>query len=129
MRLNALQGAADVRRFSDGPTGLAKRSSERFVVYTGRYLGTALIMYKGGKSMCDTFYMRRPDGATSFFAKNSDRDPNEPQYMLFVPAGSGSTPKTYVEMPSHEVKHDVWLSKSWMWEAEWGSAGAGLYRQ
>ncbi|MGI6621225.1 MAG: secernin [Bacillota bacterium] len=77
--------------------------------------------------MCDTFYMRRPDGATSFFAKNSDRDPNEPQYMLFVPAGSGSTPKTYVEMLSHEVKHDVWLSKpSWMWGAEMGVNGCGV---
>ena len=77
--------------------------------------------------MCDTFYMRRPDGTTSFFAKNSDRDPNEPQYMLFVRAGSMSAPKTYVEMTSYEVKHDVWLSKpSWMWGAEMGVNSRGV---
>lgn len=77
--------------------------------------------------MCDTFYMRRADGTTRFFAKNSDRDPNEPQYMLLVRAGSVSTPKTYVAMPSHEVKHDVWLSKpSWMWGAEMGVNSQGV---
>ena len=51
--------------------------------------------------MCDTFYIKRPGGGagTEYFAKNSDRDPNEPQYMFFVPAGKISHPKTYVEMP------------------------------
>ncbi len=73
--------------------------------------------------MCDTFYIRKSNGTgrAAFFAKNSDRDPNEPQYMYFVPAGEASKPKTYVEMPSYVVKHDVWLSKpSWMWGAEMG---------
>lgn len=82
---------------------------------------------KRGRSMCDTFYMRRTDGTTRFFAKNSDRDPNEPQYMLYVRAGSVSTPQTYVEMPSYEVKHDVWLSKpAWMWGAEMGVNSRGV---
>ncbi len=79
--------------------------------------------------MCDTFYTRRTDGTgmTAFFAKNSDRDPNEPQYMFFVPAGEASKPKTYVEMPSYDVKHDVWLSKpSWMWGAEMGVNRRGV---
>ncbi len=73
--------------------------------------------------MCDTFYIRRPGGGagTEYFAKNSDRDPNEPQYMFFVPAGKISHPKTYVEMPPYEVKCSTWLSKpSWMWGAEMG---------
>ncbi len=73
--------------------------------------------------MCDTFYIRRPGGGagTAYFAKNSDRDPNEPQYMFFVPAGKISHPKTYVEMPPYEVKCGTWLSKpSWMWGAEMG---------
>ena len=73
--------------------------------------------------MCDTFYIKRPGGGagTEYFAKNSDRDPNEPQYMFFVPAGKISHPKTYVEMPPYEVKYGTWLSKpSWMWGAEMG---------
>lgn len=83
--------------------------------------------------MCDTFYIRRPRrklcerGMTGFFAKNSDRDPNESQYMFFVPAGQVSRPKTYVEMPSYVVEHDVWLSKpSWMWGAEMGVNAKGV---
>lgn len=79
--------------------------------------------------MCDTFYIRKADGRgrTVFFAKNSDRDPNEPQYMVFVPAGEVSKPKTYVEMPSYTVKHDVWLSKpSWIWGAEMGINRKGV---
>jgi len=73
--------------------------------------------------MCDTFYVRshKDTGSTAFFAKNSDRDPNEPQCMVFVPKGSISEPGTYVKLPPYKVKYDVWLSRpSWMWGAEIG---------
>jgi len=66
--------------------------------------------------MCDTFYVRshKDTGSTAFFAKNSDRDPNEPQCMVFVPKGSISEPGTYVKLPPYKVKYDVWLSRpSW----------------
>ncbi|HRC95365.1 MAG TPA: secernin [Coprothermobacter proteolyticus] len=77
----------------------------------------------GVNQMCDTFYVKssKDSGGTAFFAKNSDRDPNEPQCMLFIPKGSISEPGTYVKLPAYEVKNDVWLSKpSWMWGAEMG---------
>jgi len=55
--------------------------------------------------MCDTFYVRshKDTGSTAFFAKNSDRDPNEPQCMVFVPKGSISEPGTYVKLPPYKV--------------------------
>lgn len=79
--------------------------------------------------MCDTFYIRRrgDNGGTGFFAKNSDRDPNEPQYMFYVPVGRISNPKTYVEMPPYEVRYATWISKpSWMWGAEMGVNEKGV---
>ena len=89
--------------------------------------------------MCDTFYVRERQhgknqednhegrGTTAFFAKNSDRDPNEPQYMIFVHAGETSKPKTHGDIPAYSVKHDVWLSKpSWMWGAEMGVNRKGV---
>ncbi|MGB4325923.1 MAG: secernin [Bacillota bacterium] len=78
--------------------------------------------------MCDTFYVKEHgSGASAFFLKNSDRDPNEPQYMFFVPSGKTSHPKTYVSMPSYEVKYATWLSKpSWMWGAEMGVNEKGV---
>ncbi len=77
--------------------------------------------------MCDTFYISRNTGETAFFAKNSDRDPNEPQYMHFIPEGHQSEPGTYVKMSSYEVKHHVWLSRpSWMWGGEMGVNQKGV---
>lgn len=73
--------------------------------------------------MCDTFYVKssKNSGGTAFFAKNSDRDSNEPQCMVYIPAGSLSKPGTYVTLPPYTVKNDVWLSKpSWIWGAEMG---------
>lgn len=77
--------------------------------------------------MCDTLVATAEmtkDGVT-VFAKNSDRDPNEAQYLLHVPADDhppGSTVIcTYIEIPQVSHTHAVLLSKPfWIWGAEMG---------
>ncbi|MCL2537779.1 MAG: hypothetical protein FWE51_05845, partial [Coriobacteriia bacterium] len=61
----------------------------------------------------------------SYFAKNSDRSPNEPLLTLSVPAAThapGSSLRcTYIEIPQVEHTRAVVISKpSWMWGAEMG---------
>jgi dipeptidase len=83
--------------------------------------------------MCDTVVALgnvTADGVT-LFGKNSDREPNEAQYILRVPAARhppGSTVKcTYVEIPQVEQTYEVLLSKPfWMWGAEMGANEHGV---
>ncbi len=83
--------------------------------------------------MCDTFIATgsvTPDGIT-IFAKNSDRDPNEAQYVISLPAADhapGSMVKcTYIEIPQARHTHGVMLSKPfWIWGAEMGVNERGL---
>lgn len=83
--------------------------------------------------MCDTM-VARPGETTSgalLFAKNSDREANEAQYLLHRPrmrheAGAGLR-CTYISIPQVAETHAVLLSRPfWMWGAEMGANEHGL---
>ena len=77
--------------------------------------------------MCDTFSLPfgyNADNVT-YFAKNSDRSPNEPHVVIHVPEKhypKGATVScTYITIPQTEYTRRVILCKpSWMWGAEMG---------
>jgi secernin len=83
--------------------------------------------------MCDTVVALgnvTADGVT-LLGKNSDREPNEAQHLLRVPAARhapGSRVKcTYIEIPQVEQTYEVLLSKPfWMWGAEMGANEHGV---
>lgn len=83
--------------------------------------------------MCDTFVAlsnSTQDGSV-LFGKNSDREPNEAQCVVTIPAmdhPNGSKVKcTYIEIPQINHTHAVILSKPfWMWGAEMGSNEFGV---
>lgn len=73
--------------------------------------------------MCDTLVVRS-DGVT-WFAKNSDREPDEPQALTFHDRVIGDTTHrqrcTYIDIPQVPVRHAVLLSRPvWLWGAEIG---------
>lgn len=73
--------------------------------------------------MCDTFVSVTE--RCVFFAKNSDRDPNEGQLVEFHPArrhAAGETTMcTYVAVPAARETHAIVISRPfWMWGAEMG---------
>lgn len=83
--------------------------------------------------MCDTMVITHDittDGVT-VFGKNSDRDPNEAQYLLHQaeadhPPGS-MVRCTYIEIPQVEHTYSVLLSKPyWIWGAEIGANQHGV---
>ena len=80
--------------------------------------------------MCDTFCVPgTPRGI--YFAKNSDRSPNEPQLVLRVPArhhAPGETLQcTYIAVPQVEYTREMILCRpSWMWGAEMGVNESGV---
>lgn len=78
--------------------------------------------------MCDTLGRILEKG--SFFAKNSDRSPNEIQLTEFYPAATGLTGEvncTYISIPQAEHTNAVLLSRpAWMWGAEMGVNEHGL---
>jgi dipeptidase len=79
--------------------------------------------------MCDTQVIR--SGNTTLFAKNSDREPGEPQHVRYYPAVRGdATSKveaTYVAVEQVPDRHAVILSQpSWIWGAEMGVNEHGL---
>jgi secernin len=77
--------------------------------------------------MCDTL-VATPDvtaDGVMLFAKNSDREPNEAQYLAAVPSQdypAGSKLRmTYIEIPQVARTHAMLLAKPfWMWGAEMG---------
>lgn len=83
--------------------------------------------------MCDTVVALSSvtsDGKV-YFAKNSDREPNEAQVMELVQGNrypSGSQVKcTYISIPQVEQTYTVLLSKPfWMWGAEMGANEHGV---
>jgi secernin len=83
--------------------------------------------------MCDTMVAlgnATADGSV-LFAKNSDREPNEAQYMLHIPAAdhdAGSQVQcTYIQIPQVGHTNSVLLSKPfWMWGAEMGANEHGV---
>ena len=78
--------------------------------------------------MCDTLGMIRNNRA--YFAKNSDRSPNEIQVLEYHPPRtglSGQVKVTYMSLPQASETHGVLLSRpAWMWGAEMGVNDCGL---
>jgi len=77
--------------------------------------------------MCDTFVLL-PDfteNKTFYFAKNSDRDPNEAHEVVIIPGKQFSENElvkcTYISIPQVEKTNKVLLCKPvWIWGAEMG---------
>lgn len=78
--------------------------------------------------MCDT--LGRLGKECSFFAKNSDRSPNEVQILEYHCARkglSGNLDCTYISIPQAQETYAVLLSRpAWMWGAEMGVNEFGL---
>lgn len=78
--------------------------------------------------MCDT--LGKLGKERSFFAKNSDRSPNEIQILEYHGAGkglSGMVDCTYISIPQAREIYAVLLSRpAWMWGAEMGINEFGL---
>ena len=78
--------------------------------------------------MCDT--LGRLGENRSFFAKNSDRSPNEVQLLEYHGARqglSGNVECTYCAIPQARETYAVLLSRpAWMWGAEMGVNASGL---
>ena len=78
--------------------------------------------------MCDT--LGNVGKGRSFFAKNSDRSPNEVQILEYHSAKeglSGTVNCTYIAIPQAEETYAVLLSRpAWMWGAEMGVNEFGL---
>lgn len=79
--------------------------------------------------MCDTLVTLTDEGI--MFAKNSDRDVNEAQYLDWIPAmdhAAGSALRcTWIDVPQVEHTRAVLLSRPWwIWGAEMGANDAGV---
>ena len=78
--------------------------------------------------MCDTLGMIK--NGRAYFAKNSDRSPNEIQVLEYHPPRtglSGEVDVTYMSLPQAPETHGVLLSRpAWMWGAEMGVNDCGL---
>jgi dipeptidase len=79
--------------------------------------------------MCDTLAIVGSQGV--LFAKNSDRDANEPQLLDWQPRReypAGTRLKcTWIEIPQARATHSVLLSRPyWMWGAEMGTNEHGV---
>ncbi|HFB66267.1 MAG TPA: peptidase family C69 [Aeromonadales bacterium] len=71
--------------------------------------------------MCDTFVLMTP--AANWLAKNSDREPDEPQRVEYHQNNSGCNTQqtTYLKVTVPEKKYACWISRpAWMWGAEMG---------
>lgn len=83
--------------------------------------------------MCDTIIATNSTTANgiTLFGKNSDREPNEAQFMLSVPAAdhelSESLTCTYIDIPQVAHTYSILISKPfWMWGAEMGTNEHGV---
>ena len=79
--------------------------------------------------MCDTLVLRR--GALTYFAKNSDREPNEPQHVVYVPGRWGDRTSrvrtTHRIIPQTANRHAMILSMPYgIWGAEMGVNDYGV---
>ncbi len=75
--------------------------------------------------MCDTFVYvpKKENDSNIVFAKNSDREPNEAQAIIRIPAQKHKSVKlqcTYIEIPQVQETYEVILSKPFqMWGLKW----------
>lgn len=80
--------------------------------------------------MCDTLGKIGNKKRYSIFGKNSDRQHNEPQVMVFIDAKENRDNKlktTYIEIEQVEKTHAILISKPvWMWGAEMGVNDCGV---
>lgn len=80
--------------------------------------------------MCDTLGKIGNKKCYSMFAKNSDRQYDEPQIMVFIDAKQNKDKKlktTYIEIEQVENTHAILVSKPvWMWGAEMGVNDCGV---
>lgn len=85
--------------------------------------------------MCDTMVAlgNSTEDGSVLFAKNSDRQANEPHIMIRIPAQKHDTSKekyiqaTYINVPQVEETYEVVLLKpSWIWGCEMGWNEHGL---
>ena len=71
--------------------------------------------------MCDTIGKIREKNKYSIFAKNSDRQYDEPQVMVFIEAKENAETRlktTYIEIDQVKHTHAILISKpTWMWGA------------
>lgn len=78
--------------------------------------------------MCDTLGFA--GNGKSIFAKNSDRSPNEPQVLEYIPAtknSDGELELTYMSIPQVKETHGVLISRPvWLWGAEMGVNDCGV---
>jgi dipeptidase len=79
--------------------------------------------------MCDTQVLIGPDAV--WFAKNSDREPSEPQPVVRIDAVRGDAAPTvratWIELPQVPDRHAVILSRPvWCWGAEMGVNDRGV---
>lgn len=79
--------------------------------------------------MCDSQVLIADNGL--WFAKNSDREPEEPQAVVRLPAVRGDSQRqlraTHITIPQVADRHAVILSKPcWIWGAEMGVNEHGL---
>ena len=78
--------------------------------------------------MCDTMGFFHEGSA--IFAKNSDRSPNEPQVLEYIPAKDHDETElkvTYTTVPQVPHTKAILISRPvWLWGAEMG-AGAGVH--
>ena len=78
--------------------------------------------------MCDT--LGTLINGRALFGKNSDRSPNEPQVLEYIPAaihGGSQLKATYISAEQVKETHGVLLSRpTWMWGAEIGVNDCGV---
>ena len=79
--------------------------------------------------MCDSLAVKR--GGSVWFAKNSDREPDEPQLTEYIAQVSGDSATrlrcTYIEVEQVPDRRGVIISRpAWMWGAEIGVNDAGV---
>ncbi len=79
--------------------------------------------------MCDTLISRQ--SGSTLFAKNSDREPDEPQHIRYYPGVRGDREKTvrttYIEVTQVADRYAMILSQpAWLWGAEMGVNEHGL---
>ncbi len=78
--------------------------------------------------MCDTLGF--VSGSKAIFGKNSDRSPNEPQILEFIPAAMHEESKlkaTYISVPQVRQTHALLLSRpTWLWGGEIGVNDCGV---